>query len=208
VTKPVRVDALGSVALGACRLSSGAERRLRHARLLISSSSRRVLSRPTGQDMIRPLHSVPGARDAQTGAPVMVRPTLDHPTLGAILDAWPMPPTVLTALPVRAVPTSGGRQNHRDYQDLGANDVIYRWGLWFEQSLAVYYTGHLEEAREANARVLSEPSAPDPWRSQAQANEAWRANSASSCAREAGGGHGEANGKGQRAAERCRPIML
>ncbi|MCY0900474.1 MAG: hypothetical protein OWU33_16395, partial [Firmicutes bacterium] len=50
---------------------------------------------------------------------------------------------------------------------------IYRWGLWFEQSLAAYYTGHLDEAREANARVLSEPSVPEPWRSQAQANEAW-----------------------------------
>ncbi|MCY0879486.1 MAG: glycosyltransferase [Firmicutes bacterium] len=50
---------------------------------------------------------------------------------------------------------------------------IYRWGLWFEHSLAAYYTGHLEEAREANARVLAEPSVPEPWRSQARANEVW-----------------------------------
>lgn len=50
---------------------------------------------------------------------------------------------------------------------------IYGWGLWFEHSLAAYYTGHVREARAANDRVLADPTVPELWRSHAQKNAQW-----------------------------------
>lgn len=105
VKKPERVEALGYVLLGACLLYSLAERRLRNSGIPIPSPSRRVLTRPTGHELIRHLQSVQVARDAQTGARVIALPTIYHPTLVAILDALQMPPTVFTEPPVRAAPT-------------------------------------------------------------------------------------------------------
>jgi transposase len=104
VKKPERLEALGYVLLGACLLYSLAERRLRRSGIPIPSPSRRVLTRPTGHELIRHLQSVHIARDAATGARVIALPTIYHPTLQAICEALQMPPTVFTEPPVRAGP--------------------------------------------------------------------------------------------------------
>jgi hypothetical protein len=106
VKKPERLDALGTVWLGACLLSSLAERRLRRSGMPLPSPSRRVLTRPTGHARIRHWPGVHLARDATTGARVIALPAIYHPTLPAILEALHMPPTVLTEPPVRAGPLS------------------------------------------------------------------------------------------------------
>ena len=105
VKKPERLEALGYVLLGACLLYSLAERRLRRSGIPIPSPSRRVLTRPTGHELIRHLQGVHIARDAATGARVIALPTIYHPTLQAICEALQMPPTVFTEPPVRAGPS-------------------------------------------------------------------------------------------------------
>ncbi len=104
VKKPERIAALGDVLLGACLLYSVAERRLRRSGIPIPSPSRRILTRPTGHEVVRHWQSLQVMRDAETGARVIALPALDHPTLQAILEALQMPLTVFPELPIRAGP--------------------------------------------------------------------------------------------------------
>lgn len=64
VKKPKRVEALGYVLLLACLLYSLLERRLRAAAVPIPSPSRRVLTHPTGHDVVRHLARVQVTHDA------------------------------------------------------------------------------------------------------------------------------------------------
>ncbi|MCY0899840.1 MAG: hypothetical protein OWU33_13105 [Firmicutes bacterium] len=80
VKKPERLEAPGYVLRGACLLYSLAERRLGRSGIPIPSPSRRVLTRPTGHELIRHLQSGHIARDAATGARVIALPTIYHPT--------------------------------------------------------------------------------------------------------------------------------
>lgn len=47
---------------------------------------------------------------------------------------------------------------------------IYRWGCRFEQSIAAYWTGRIDEARQACLDVLAEPDLPDEYRRHAERN--------------------------------------
>ncbi len=62
---------MGYVLRGACLLYSLAERRVRRSGIPLPSSSRRVLTRPTGHELIRHLQGVHIERDATTGARVI-----------------------------------------------------------------------------------------------------------------------------------------
>ncbi len=103
VKKPERVEALGYVLLMACLLYSLIERRLRQAALPIPSPSRRVLTRPTGHEVVRHLQSLQILHDA-TGERVIALPTRLQPTLIAMLTALQMPATIFTKPCVRGGP--------------------------------------------------------------------------------------------------------
>lgn len=100
VKKPERVEALSYVLLIACLLYSLLERRLRRAGTPIPSPSRRVLTRPTGHEVVRHLRSLHIERD-EAGERIIALDPIFLPTLEAILEALHMSPTVFTVPPVR-----------------------------------------------------------------------------------------------------------
>lgn len=99
VKKPERVAALGYVLLMACLLYSLMERRARRSAIAIPSPARRVLTHPTGHEIIRHLHSVQviplpsGARQVAVPHPLQA-------TFLAILAALSLPDTVYTEPPL------------------------------------------------------------------------------------------------------------
>lgn len=104
VKKPERVEALGYVLLMACLLYSLVERRARRSGVPIPSLSRRILTHPTGHEIVRHLRGLQVDRDAD-GHRVIAFPAPLQPTLRAILEALQMPTTVFTEAPLRNPPT-------------------------------------------------------------------------------------------------------
>lgn len=103
VKKAERIEALGYVLLIACLLYSLVERRLRQSRVPIPSPSRRVLTRPTGHEVVRHLQSLQVVR-LDSGARVIALPQIFHATLEAILAGLQIPATVFTEPPLRDPP--------------------------------------------------------------------------------------------------------
>lgn len=75
VKKPARIEALGYMLRMACLLYSLLERRLRAAKVPIPSPSRRVLTRPTGHEVVRHLASLQVTRDS-TGQRTVTLPKI------------------------------------------------------------------------------------------------------------------------------------
>lgn len=98
VKKPERVEALGYVLLMACLLYSLMERRARRSTVTIPSPSRRVLTHPTGHEIVRHLHSVQ-VIPLPSGARQVAVPQRFHATFLAILEALSLPDTVYTEPP-------------------------------------------------------------------------------------------------------------
>ena len=103
VKKVERIQALGYVILIACLLYSLVERRLRQAQVPIPSPSRRVLTRPTGHEVVRHLQSLQVVR-LDSGDRAIALPQIFHATLEAILDGLRIPATVFTEPPLRDPP--------------------------------------------------------------------------------------------------------
>ena len=103
VKKPERVEALGYVILMACLLYSLVERRLRVSAVPIPSPVRRVLTRPTGHEVVRHLQSLQVVLTAAGERLIALPPTL-HATLEALLEALHMSPTIFTNPPLRRHP--------------------------------------------------------------------------------------------------------
>jgi hypothetical protein len=103
VKKPERIEALGYVLLLACLLYSLVERRIRAAAVVIPSPSRRVLTDPTGHEVVRHLESLHVSQDP-TGQRVVSLPRIFHAALEAILKALDMSITVFTEPSLRDPP--------------------------------------------------------------------------------------------------------
>lgn len=98
VKKPERVEALGYVLLMACLLYSLMERRARRSSVPIPSPARRVLTHPTGHEIIRHLHSVQ-VIPLPSGARQVAVPQPFQATFLAILEALSLPDSVYTEPP-------------------------------------------------------------------------------------------------------------
>lgn len=99
VKKPERVEALGYVLLMACLLYRLMERRARRSTVTIPSPARRVLTHPTGHEIVRHLHAVQ-VIPFPSGARQVAVPQRFHATFLAILQALSLPDTVYTEPPV------------------------------------------------------------------------------------------------------------
>ena len=104
--KPERIEALGYVILLACLLYSLLERRLRRSEISIPSPSRRMLTHPTGHEVVRHLESLQVVMESDGQRHIALDP-LFHATLAAVLNALGMEDKVFTTPPDYAVPTIG-----------------------------------------------------------------------------------------------------
>ena len=96
--KAERLEALGYVILLACLLYSLVERRIRRSGLSIPSPSRRMLTHPTGHEIVRHLESLQIVTDPHGDRQIALEPAL-HTTFTTILQAVGMKDTVFTTPP-------------------------------------------------------------------------------------------------------------
>jgi transposase len=96
--KAERLEALGYVILLACLLYSLLERRLRRSALPIPSPSRRMLTHPTGHEIVRHLESLQIVPDPDGHRQIALEPAL-HATFTAVMEALDMDATVFTTPP-------------------------------------------------------------------------------------------------------------
>ena len=96
--KAERLEALGYVILLACLLYRLVERRVRRSGLSIPSPSRRMLTHPTGHEIVRHLESLQIVTDPHGRRQIALEPAL-HATFTTILQAVGMEDTVFTTPP-------------------------------------------------------------------------------------------------------------
>ncbi len=106
--KAERIAALGYVLLMACLLYSLLERRLGRTGVSIPSPSRRLLTHPTGHQVVRVVVSTTSLKSLQVathpqGQHHIALDPLFHPTLEAILTAVGIPDSTFTIPPVRTM---------------------------------------------------------------------------------------------------------